>query len=121
MREKARWRNARTIIARNLEMLALAIAATRLESSGTILTTQISDNAITAPKIAANAITADKILAAAITAGKLAAGAVKAEALDVATLSAITANLGTVIAGLARDAASKFVIDLTNRYIRIEV
>lgn len=45
---------------------------------------------ITADKIAANAVTADKILAGAVTADKI----------SVSQLSAISANLGTITAGL---------------------
>jgi hypothetical protein len=66
----------------------------------------------------------------------LADGTITARALDVSTLSAITANLGTVTAGLVRDASNiynfnvtqgrlartdgTFVIDLRNKVFEIE-
>jgi hypothetical protein len=40
--------------------------------------------------------------------------------IDVATLSALSANLGTITAGLLQSADGNFVIDLTNKFIRIE-
>lgn len=47
-------------------------------------------------------------------------GAVTARTLSVGTLSAITANLGTITAGLMRSADSKFVIDLDAKSITID-
>jgi hypothetical protein len=44
---------------------------------------------------------------------------ITANSLSVSTLSAITANLGTVTAGLMESADGKFVIDLTNKIIDI--
>ena len=73
--------------------------------------TYISDGAITTDKLAANSVTA----------GKIAAGAVKADSIDVDTLSAIAANMGTITAGKMQSTDNKFVIDLNNKTIRIEV
>lgn len=50
--------------------------------------------------ILANTITALQIAANAITTAKIAAGAVTADKITVTELSAITANLGTIIAGV---------------------
>src|SRR5690606_10628034 len=56
------------------------------------------------------AVTADKLAANSVTAGKIAAGAVKADAIDVDELSAISADLGTVTAGIVQtpDGRTKF-------------
>ncbi|KYD09646.1 hypothetical protein [Saccharococcus caldoxylosilyticus] len=64
-----------------------------------ILTNALAANAVTAEKIAAGAITASKIAADAVGAQAIAAGAVLAEHINVDSLSAISANLGTVTAG----------------------
>jgi hypothetical protein len=42
-----------------------------------------------------------------------------ASKISAASLSAISANLGTVTAGIARDSDSKFVIDFTNGTLTI--
>lgn len=64
----------------------------------------IVDGAITATKIAANAIIADKIQAGAVTAAKI----------GVTELSAITGNVGTLTAGLIRNATDTFRVELDN-------
>ena len=46
-------------------------------------------------------------------------GSLTADKIGTTSLSAITANLGTVTAGVARDSNSKFVIDFTNANITI--
>lgn len=46
-------------------------------------------------------------------------GSLTADKISATSLSAITANLGTVTAGVARDANSKFIIDFTNANITI--
>src|SRR5690606_31128522 len=58
----------------------------------------------------AGAVTADKLAANSVTAGKIAAGAVKADAIDVDELSAISADIGTVTAGIVQtpDGGAKF-------------
>ena len=85
------------------------VAVAAPDITGTIISTQISDGAISTPKLAANSVTAAKIGAGEVIAGKLAAdsvtanaivaGAVSAAKMSVSQLSAITANLGTVTAG----------------------
>jgi hypothetical protein len=99
-------------------LAANAIVASKI-AADTITATQIAAGAIGASEIAANAITANAILAGAITAGKIAAnavtattvaagaigaaaiaaGAISADKISVTSLSAITANLGTITAG----------------------
>lgn len=46
-------------------------------------------------------------------------GTILARHLDVASLSAITANVGTVTAGVLRSSDSNFVIDLNNKTLTI--
>lgn len=60
--------------------------------------------------IAANAITADKINAGAVTAAKM----------SVTSLSSITANIGTVTAGVLQNAAGTSKFDLTNGRIVLD-
>jgi hypothetical protein len=47
-------------------------------------------------------------------------GSVTADSLNVTTLSAVTANAGTITAGVLQSADGKFVIDLDNKEITIE-
>lgn len=72
---------------------------------------QIADGAVLASKVAANAVTADKIEAGAVTAAKI----------NVTDLSAISANVGTLTAGLIRNAADSFRIDVTNGRTVVQV
>lgn len=77
--------------------------------TGTIRATQIAGSAVTADKIAANTITAAKIASGTITATQIAANTITgakivsktitADKISVTSLSALTANLGTVTAG----------------------
>lgn len=63
---------------------------------------KIAVQTITANNIATNTITATQIAAGAITTSELKAGAVTASKLRVTSLSAISANLGTVTAGVIK-------------------
>lgn len=74
-----------------------------------ITETMIADDAISTPKLQTNAVTSDKIAANSIVASKI----------NVDALSAISADLGTVTAGIAKSADGKLVIDLANRTIRV--
>lgn len=77
-----------------------------VDITGTITTTQITDDAITTAKIAANAITASEIAANAVTAtaiatdavtaNKIQAGAVTAAKISVTQLDAIAATIGVL-------------------------
>lgn len=89
-----------------------------------VSTIKLDDLAVTAAKIANATITAAKIEDAAITNAKIANATISFAKIDVATfnsLSALTANLGTVTAGRMQSTDGKFVIDLTNKYITISV
>lgn len=46
-------------------------------------------------------------------------GSVRAESLNVTTLSAISADMGEITAGLLKSPDGKFVVDLTNKILRI--
>jgi hypothetical protein len=112
------------------KIAANAITSTKI-AAGTIGTDLLAANAITAGKIAAgaigasqiaaNAITAGKIAAGAITAGKIAVGAINAGSIQADSLSAITQNAGTITAGILRSSDNKMIIDLNNKFIRIEL
>jgi hypothetical protein len=110
------------------DIIAGSISA-ELIAAGAITSTKIQDGAIETPKLAAGAVTAVKITANAITANEIATGAITsdeiaantitggdiagttitgtniagttitADKLSVSSLSAITANLGTITAG----------------------
>lgn len=99
-----------------------AVAA--VDITGTITTTQITDDAVTTAKIAANAVTASEIAANAVTAtaiatdavtaNKIQAGAVTAAKISVTSLSAITADVG-----LLRTASSGARSEIEANQIRV--
>jgi hypothetical protein len=72
--------------------------------SGQVISTQISDDAITTAKLAADSVTTNKIAAGQVTAGKI----------YVTDLSSLTANIGTLTAGTIRNTADTFRVDVTN-------
>jgi hypothetical protein len=74
-----------------------------------ITETMIADDAISTPKLQTNAVTSDKIAANSIVASKI----------NVDALSAISADLGTVTAGVAKSADGKLEINLANRTIKV--
>lgn len=74
-----------------------------------ITETMIADDAISTPKLQTNAVTSDKIAANSIVASKI----------NVDALSAISADLGTVTAGIAKSADGKLEINLANRTIKV--
>ena len=71
---------------------------------GEVIGTFIADGAVVTDKLAANAITANKIAAGAVTAAKL----------SVSSLDAISANVGTLTAGVIRNTADTFRVDVSN-------
>lgn len=72
-------------------------------------------NSITAGSISVGAINASAIAAGAITSAAISAGAVLASNISVASLSSISANVGTLTAGILQDTAGKYVINLTGQ------
>lgn len=115
------------------KLAAGAVTASNI-AAGTITGDRIAANAITAnnilalsisgDKIAANTIAGDKLLAGTITAAniasgtitsdKIAAGQIIASQLQVTQLSSISANMGTVTAGVLQNVTGKTKLDLTN-------
>src|SRR5690606_35491194 len=85
------------------------ITAARIANDG-VTTPELRSGAVTTDELAAGAATADTVAANSVTAGKIAAGAVKADAIVVDELSAISADLGTVTAGIVQtpDGRAKF-------------
>lgn len=54
-----------------------------------------------------------------INGGKIFTGSIVASAITVASLSALSANLGTITAGLARSSDSRLQVDFNNKWIRV--
>lgn len=81
---------------------AYTAAVPASDIAGQIITTQISDNAVTTDKITANAITADKITANAVTFGKIAAGAVRADQIAANEINAGHLAATTIITSAAQ-------------------
>ena len=54
-----------------------------------------------------------------IVAASIAAGTITANKLAVTSLSSITANLGTITAGIAKSSDNRFQIDFNNRWLRV--
>jgi hypothetical protein len=94
-----------------------------------ITTAKINDLAVTNAKIANASINnakivdldAGKINAGFLNAARIQAGTITADKISVANLSSVSANMGTITAGRLQSADGKFVIDLSNKTISIEV
>lgn len=89
--------------------------------ANTITAGKIAAGALTAREIQANAITSNLIASGSIIAGKLGVGAVNAENIQVQNLAAISQNVGTITAGVMKSGDNKMIIDLNNKFIRIEL
>lgn len=79
----------------------------------------IVDGTIGARHIVADSITATQIAAGAIGASEIAAASITADKLNVTALSALTANLGTVTAGVLQSSDGKMVINLNTKSIKM--
>lgn len=90
--------NIAAISASTGNLVANSVGSTQI-SDNAVTSQKIIANAIVAGKIASNAVTAVTIEAGAVTTEKIYAGAVTADKITVSTLSAITANIGSVTAG----------------------
>lgn len=120
--------NVQTLSARTGDIATFAITGPQIQASA-VSTEKIAVSAVTTLRVAANAITADKIEASAVTANKIAANAVEsdkiaanavtADKINVASLSAITADMGTITAGLAKSVDGRFQVDFTNAWIKV--
>jgi len=102
------------------EIAAGAITADKI-GAGAIIAGKIAAGAIGANQIAAGAISADKLAAGSVTAGKLAVGAISAENIQATSLAVISQNAGTITAGVLRSGDNKMIIDLNNKFIKIEL
>jgi hypothetical protein len=122
------------------QLAANSVTAGKIAAAA-VTVDKIAANAISADKIQAGAIQTDKIAANAITGGLIAASGVitsaaqindavitnakivnvNADKISATALSAISSNMGTITAGLLQSTDGKFVIDLNNKTISIEV
>jgi hypothetical protein len=90
-------------------------------ATGTITSAQIRTGTIGADQINADSIATAVLATGKLTAGTIEAGSIGAEKLDVTTLSSITGNMGTLTAGVMKSGDNKMIIDLNNKFIRIEL
>lgn len=134
----------------NVELAANAVITAKIASntiigsklvSNTLTTREFADNSVTAAKLAANSVTTNKIQDNSITGNKLAANTVDGAKIVAGTigrsqlapniftgvsvsannLAEISTNLGTITSGVLRSTDNRFVIDLNNKSIRIEL
>jgi hypothetical protein len=78
------------------------------ELAGTITSTQITDDAVTAPKIASNAVTAAKIAAGTITANEISsntitAGQIATGAIGADEIAANSLSIGKIVSGTSKE------------------
>lgn len=95
------------------ELAAGAVVAGKI-AAGTIVAADIAAATITGAKIAASTITASNIAAGTITGDRIVAGTITAALLSITSLSAISANLGTVTLGTVGNA----IIDATSGILK---
>lgn len=103
------------------ELLAANTITAENIATGTITAAQIRTGTIGADQINASSIAAAIIATGEITAGVGNFGSVTAEQIEVDNLAAITTNMGTITAGILKSPDNKMVIDLNNKFIRIEL
>lgn len=82
------------------ELAANAVTTDKI-AAGSIVADKIAAGAITATKIGTDQVTANKIAASSIITSKIATGAVTAAKISVSELSAISADLGTILVDTA--------------------
>jgi len=98
--------------------MALASVDADIIAANAITESKLYTEAVTADKIASNAVTSAKIMAGAIVAGKIAANAVTATEINVSSLSAISADIGTITSGTITGATIQ-TNDATYPYVKI--
>lgn len=123
-----------------IKIAANTITGTKLVSN-TITTRELADNSVTDSKLAANVITSAKIKEGVITGREIAGNSIPGNriqlgsittdllapgTLDITrinanTLSELSQNAGTITSGVLRSSDGKMVIDLNNKFIRIEI
>lgn len=85
-----------------------------VDLTGLVAGSQIAAATITGANIAAGTLTANNILAGTITGDKIAAGTITAAKMLVTDLSSLTANVGTLTAGVLQSSSGSSRFDLTN-------
>lgn len=100
------------------KLAANAVVANKIHA-GAVESDKIMANAVTSDKLAANSVIAGKIATNAVTSDTIAANAITSDKINVNALSAISADLGTVTAGIAKSADGKLEINLANRTIKV--
>jgi hypothetical protein len=97
-----------------------AVTSSKL-ATNSITTVKIQNNSITGDKIAGNTISGSKILTGSIGRTQLAPNIFTGVTISANNLSEISTNLGTISTGVLRSNDNRFVIDLNNKSIRIEL
>jgi hypothetical protein len=100
----------------NAKIVDATIQGAKIQDAA-ITAAKIQDAAVTNAKIANAAINAAKIQDATITSAKIVS--LDADKINATTLSAITADMGTITSGKIQNADSTFVIDLALKKIYI--
>jgi hypothetical protein len=90
-------------------------------ATNSITTVKIQNNSITGDKIAGNTISGSKIVTGSIGKSQLAPNVFTGVTVSANNLSEISTNLGTISTGVLRSTDNRFVIDLNNKSIRIEL
>ena len=90
-------------------------------ATNSITTVKIQNNSITGEKIAGNTISGSKIVTGSIGTAQLAPNVFTGVTVSANNLSEISTNLGTISTGVLRSTDNRFVIDLNNKSIRIEL
>jgi hypothetical protein len=104
--------------------IANAAITTAKIADANITQAKIGNAAVGNAQIANAAITNAKIADASISTAKIQDASISLAKIDIANitnLSAISANMGTITAGKMQSTDGKFVIDMDNKYIKIEV
>jgi hypothetical protein len=124
----------------NTKILANTITGSKLVSN-TVSTRELADGAVTAAKILANSITSakiqagvitdreiagnsisgSKIILGSITSAQLASNSISVSKITANNLSELSTNAGNITAGVLQSLDGKMIIDLNNKYIRIEL
>ena len=124
----------------NIKLISNSITSDKLVSN-TITTRELSDASVTDVKLAANSITSAKIQSGVITGREIASNSIPGSRLQLGSItsdllapgaiavSKITANnlselatgAGTITSGIFKSADNKMIIDLNNKFIRIEL
>lgn len=102
-----KYENGEWVPAINTNDLVGVITETQIDNNS-ISTPKLKANAVTTSKLAAGAVTANEIAANSVIAAKIQAGAVSADKINVTKLDAISADLGSILAGS---------LNINNRFI----